>query len=106
MTGLAQSELGQLTLAQFRIGQNKLCILFHSLFCFGHQGNLSLNLTVKMSTLSGGASENLPVDAGDMSHGFNPWVGKKIPWRRKWQLTPVVLPGESHEQRSLVGYSP
>ena len=27
-------------------------------------------------------------------------------WRRKWQLTPVFLPGESHEWRSLVGYSP
>ena len=37
--------------------------------------------------------------------GFNPWVGK-IPWRRKWQLTPVFLPGESHGWRSLVGYSP
>ena len=32
---------------------------------------------------------------------FNPWV-RKIPWRRKWQLTPVFLPGESHGQRSLV----
>ena len=38
-------------------------------------------------------------------HGFNPWVGK-IPWRRKWQPTPVSLPGESHGQRSLMGYSP
>ena len=37
--------------------------------------------------------------------GFNPWVGK-IPWRRKWQPTPVLLPGESHGGRSLVGYSP
>ena len=37
-------------------------------------------------------------------HGFNPWVGK-ISWRRKWQPTPVFLPGESHEQRSLAGYS-
>ena len=37
--------------------------------------------------------------------GFNPWVGK-IPWRRKWQPTPVFLPGESHGQRSLAGYSP
>ena len=33
------------------------------------------------------------------------WVGK-IPWRRKWQPAPVFLPGESHGQRSLVGYSP
>ena len=38
-------------------------------------------------------------------HGFNSWVGK-TPWRRKWQLTPVFLPGESHGQRSLAGYSP
>ena len=37
--------------------------------------------------------------------GFNPWVGK-IPGRKKWEATPVFLPGESHGQRSLVGYSP
>ena len=37
--------------------------------------------------------------------GFDPWVGK-IPWRRKWQSTPALLPGKSHGQRSLVGYSP
>ena len=36
---------------------------------------------------------------------FYPWV-RKIPWRKKWKPTPVFLPGESHEQRSLVGYSP
>ena len=30
----------------------------------------------------------------------------KIPWRRKWQPTPVFLPGESHGWRSLVSYSP
>ena len=33
--------------------------------------------------------------------GFDLWVGK-MPWRRKWQLTPVFLPGKSHGQRSLV----
>ena len=33
---------------------------------------------------------------------FDPWVGK-ISWRRKWQPMPVFLPGEFHEQRSLVG---
>ena len=37
--------------------------------------------------------------------GFDPWV-RKIPWRRKWQPTPVLLPGKSHRWRSLVGYSP
>ena len=37
--------------------------------------------------------------------GFDPWVGK-ISWKRKWQSTLVFLLGESHGQRSLVGYSP
>ena len=37
-------------------------------------------------------------------HGW-PWL-RKIPWRRKWQPTPVFLPGESHGQRSPSGYSP
>ena len=36
---------------------------------------------------------------------FNPWVGK-TPWRRGRLPTPVFWPGESHGQRSLVGYSP
>ena len=36
---------------------------------------------------------------------FDPWVGK-IPWRRKWQPTPVFLPGKPHGWRSLAGYSP
>ena len=38
-------------------------------------------------------------------HGFYHCVGK-IPWRRKWQLTPVFLPGKPHGQRSLTGYCP
>ena len=38
-------------------------------------------------------------------HGFDTRVGK-IPWRRAWQPTPIFLPGESHGQRSLAGYSP
>ena len=36
---------------------------------------------------------------------FDPWVGK-IPWRRAWLPSPALLPGESHGQRSLTGYSP
>ena len=38
-------------------------------------------------------------------HRFNPWI-EKILWRRKWQPTPVFLPGKSHGQSSLAGYSP
>ena len=38
-------------------------------------------------------------------HRLDPWVWK-IPWRRKWQPTPVLLPGKSHGERSMAGYSP
>ena len=49
---------------------------------------------------------NLPANAGDIRDSrFNPWVGK-IPCGRKWELTPVSLPGESHGQRRLVGSGP
>ena len=50
--------------------------------------------------------KNLPANAGDLNrHEFDPWV-RKTPWRRPWQPTPVFLPGESHGQRGLAGYSP
>ena len=49
--------------------------------------------------------KNPPAIAGDMRHGSDQYV-QKIPWRSKWQNTPVFLPGKSHGQRSLVGYSP
>ena len=38
-------------------------------------------------------------------HELDPWV-RKIPWRRKWQATPIFLPGKFHGQRSLTGCSP
>ena len=51
----------------------------------------------------GSVVKNPPANAGDS--GFSLRVGK-IPWRRKWQPTPVFLPRKSHGQRSLAGYSP
>ena len=49
--------------------------------------------------------KNLPANAGDLRDRLSiPGLG--IPWRRAWQPTPVFLPGESHGQRSLAGYSP
>ena len=33
-------------------------------------------------------------------------LGQEDPWKWKWHPTPVILPGKSHEQRSLAGYSP
>ena len=48
----------------------------------------------------GSVAKNPPANARDERGGFDPWVGK-IPWERKWQPTPVFLPGESHGQQSL-----
>ena len=46
---------------------------------------------------------NPPANAGDARDtGLIPRIGT-IPWRRKWQSTPGLLPGKSHGQRSLVG---
>ena len=49
--------------------------------------------------------KNPPANAGDMRCRFDSWVGK-IPWWRKWQSTPIFLPGESHGQRSLPSFPP
>ena len=50
--------------------------------------------------------KNLPASAGDTGTcELDPWVSK-IPWRRKWQPTPVFLPVKSHGQRSLVSCRP
>ena len=51
----------------------------------------------------GSAGKESACSVGDTD--FDTWV-RKIPWRRKWQPTPVFLPGKSHVQRSLAGYSP
>ena len=50
-----------------------------------------------------GGSVVKPPNTGDL--GSIPGLGRP-PWRRRWQPTSVFLPGKSHEQRSLVGYSP
>ena len=49
--------------------------------------------------------KHLPSSSKCRRPGFDPWVGK-IPWRRKWQPTPVFLSGKPHGWRSLVAYSP
>jgi len=57
-------------------------------FCIAKKGASKVVLVVK----------NPPANAGDKRLGFNPWV-RKTPWRRVWQPTSVVLPGESYAQR-------
>ena len=66
------------------------CLLFESICLF-----------------TGGASgkEHACQDRRPKRLGFSPCV-RKILWKREWQPTPVFLPGESHGQRSLAGYSP
>ena len=50
--------------------------------------------------------KNSPANAGDAREGgLDPWV-RKIPWNRKWQPTPVFLPGRFHGQSSQVDYNP
>ena len=64
------------------------------------------SLMVVFGTIVALAANNLPTNAGDVRDtDSGPWV-RKIPWKRTWQPTPVFLPGESHGQRSLAGYSP
>ena len=57
---------------------------------------------IKMGFPGGSVVKNLLANAGDLSFSLR-W---EDPQRRKWQPTPVFLPGKSHGQRSLVGYSP
>ena len=49
--------------------------------------------------------KNTPAKAGNTKDESSS-LGQKIPWSRKWQPTPVFLPGKSHGQRCLLGYSP
>ena len=55
----------------------------------------------------GGASGKEPTRQSSRSkrYVFDPWIGK-IPWKRQRQPPPVILPGESHGQRSPAGYGP
>ena len=51
------------------------------------------------------AVKKLPASAGrQRRHRFDPWVGK-VPWKRKWQATPIFLLAKFRRQRILTGYS-
>ena len=55
---------------------------------------------LSLSFPCGAAVKNQTANAGDMRCELDPWV-RKIPWRRAWQPTPLLLPGESYGQQSL-----
>ena len=70
----------------------------------GFPGGILLFPGNKHQGFPGGSEDKASAcNAGDP--GSIPGLGR-FPWRRKWQSTPVFLPGESHGERSLVGYSP
>ena len=73
---------------------------------FSHRMEKSKNFILEMASLAQTVKASV-CNAGDLGSipGFDSWV-RKIPWRRKWQPTPIFLPGKSHGWRSLVGYSP
>ena len=56
-----------------------------------------------MGLPGGSVVKNPPVNTGDL--GSIPGSGR-FSWTKKWQSTSVFLPGESHGQKSLTGYSP
>ena len=103
------------SLSQFNYFIIVMKLLFDTKTClfvsfFFHPGN---HRSSKRFTLSCSHQKGLPndsagkesaCDAGDTGD-FNPCI-RKTPWRRKRQPTPGILPGESHGQRSLAGYSP
>ena len=76
------------------------CTSVHTHTHFYGRRDMSLSLTQIIRDLTCDPPEFIST-----AFVFNPWVGK-ISWRRKWQPTPVFLPGKSHGQRNLVGYSP
>ena len=77
----------------------KLLIFKFSVSRFPHLSNGDDNLYVSIGQYGDLMSQV-------MSYAWKFGYSKHVIWRRKWQLTPVFLPGESHGQRSLVGYSP
>ena len=83
---------------------NICCLLFANYMPLNLKNKIIKNCFKKRKTFSV-ASQYPRTKAKVRRCGFNPLVGK-IPWRRKWQPIPVFLPGKSHGQRSLAGYSP
>ena len=89
----------------FIVGLNSTCKWDHTVFILGWSKSL-FRFTDKLewTLIHPGGSAGYRNCLQDRRSGFNPWV-RKIPWRRAWQPTPVFLPGVSHGQRSLVGFS-
>ena len=82
-----------------KIHVNLFIVLFALLLLFGAEPAKCLSMLISLVAQT---VKNLPA----MQETWIWSLVRKIPWRREWQSTPVLLPGEFHGQRSLVGYSP
>ena len=87
---------------EFYGDQRKTTVTLEHMTSSPHQGKIVPAL-ICPGIPGGSVVKNLPVNGGDLR--FNPRI-RKIPWRRKWQPTPVFLLGKSQGQRRLVGYRP
>ena len=86
-----------------------LSLVFSQLHFFRHSSihQIFLEHLIHVKSFAGGSAvKTLPARQQTMLETWVQSLGRKIPWRRAWQPTPVFLPAESHGQRSLVGYSP
>ena len=72
------------------------------MFCTHSPPNIFAKVEADRASLVAQMVKNLPAICETQVRSS----GQKIPWRKAWQPTPVFLPGESHGQKSLVGYSP
>ena len=86
------------------------CVLDSPLCCAQKESSSNIriyNRSICFKGFSGGTSVKEPACQCKRHKRcwFDPWIGK-IHWRREWLPTPVFLPGKSHGQRSLKGYSP
>ena len=83
-----------------------LCMRLHFFLVFEKPIFLYISKWPIWGSVSDGACEELACHCRRLKRcGLNHWV-RKIPWRRARQPTSVFLPGESHGQRSIVGYGP
>ena len=89
------------------IFENCIAVLEKTWKQHGSQNSICKHWFKRLRGFSSGASGKEPACQcrGHKRYVFNPWV-EKIPWRRDGLLTLVFLPGESHGQGSLAGYSP
>ena len=100
-TAVFRTHISQYCLPPWYSHEKEHCINMHKEVCQGVLlGNFFITGWLSLSWWHSGRESACQC----RKRGFDPW-SRKIPWNMEWQHTPVFLPGDSHRQRSLVGYS-